>query len=94
MSSYVDALSISQRAGDAEHGGVADPRDAAWIVRVGNAAGGMEHVLKIGCQQPAWLDVALVDDLEQGSLLRAELATPVKIWVSRSRLRAASEIRM
>src|SRR5450631_347691 len=66
MSSYVDALSISQSAGDAEHGGVADPGDAAWIVRVGNAAGGTEHVLKIGCQQPARLDVALVDDLEQG----------------------------
>src|SRR5450631_2349481 len=51
---------IFDRGGHAEHGGVADPRETAWIVRIGDAAGWAEHILKVRRQQPAWLDMGLV----------------------------------
>jgi hypothetical protein len=46
---------VSERRRHLEHGGVADPRETTWVIRIGNAAGGAKHILKIGCQQPSRL---------------------------------------
>src|SRR5262245_33685126 len=56
---------ISQCAGHPEHRGVADPRDAGRVVRIGDAAGRPKHVLEIRRQKPARLHVCLVDHLDQ-----------------------------
>ena len=56
---------VPDRGGDAEDCGVTDPRNAGRIVRVRDAAGGAEHVLEVRRDQPARLDMRLVDHLDQ-----------------------------
>jgi hypothetical protein len=83
---FPDHALIFERGCQPEHSGVADPRETAWIVGVRNSAGRSKHILKIRRQQPARLDMRLVDELQH------LLAAPHRARQTREQLGIAIEV--